>query len=85
MNKKIQTNLTNGRAVIPKVFRQALNIQDGDQIIWLIRDGELIATTLEIQLKKIQDLVAAHIPANAPSIVDELIADRRREAAQDSL
>ena len=73
----ITSNLSNGRTVIPATLRSQLDIQDGDQLIWTIRDGELVATTRRAQLSKAQSLFQTYVPRNAPSLADELIAERR--------
>lgn len=74
---KLQSNLSNGRAVIPAALRAQLDIQDGDQLIWSARDGELVATTRRAQLNKAQALFQQFVPKNSPSLADELIAERR--------
>lgn len=74
----IQTsNLSNGRAVIPAALRLQLGIHDGDQLIWSVRDGELVAITRRSQLKKAQALFLTFVPQASPSLADELIAERR--------
>ncbi|TXT38075.1 MAG: AbrB family DNA-binding protein [Comamonadaceae bacterium] len=78
----IVSNLSNGRIVIPAAFRQQLDIQDGDQLIWSVRNGELVATTRRAQLAKAQALFQSFAPKGSPSVADELIAERR--AAADS-
>jgi AbrB family looped-hinge helix DNA binding protein len=74
---KISSNVSNGRTVIPSVLRQKLNIQDGDQLIWDTRDGELMVTTRRAQLAKAQALFQSFAPKNSPSAADQLIAERR--------
>ena len=74
---KSQSSLLNGRTVIPAALRAQLDIQDGDQLIWSVRNGELIATTRRAQLSKAQALFQTFAPKNSPSLVDELIAERR--------
>ena len=74
---KPTSNLSNGRAVIPAALRAQLDIQDGDQLIWSARDGELVATTRRAQLQKAQDLFQKYVPRNSPSLADDLIAERR--------
>lgn len=71
------SNLSNGRAVIPAALRAQLDIQDGDQLIWTARDGELVAITRRAQLKKAQEMFQKYVPRNSPSLADELIAERR--------
>lgn len=74
---KTQSNLSNGRVVIPAALREQLDIKDGDQLIWSVRDGELMATTRRAQLRKAQALFQTFVPKNSPSLADELIAERR--------
>jgi len=76
----ITSNLSNGRVVIPAVLRLQLDIKDGDQLIWTVRDGELVATTRRAQLGKAQALFQHYVPKNSPSLADELIAERRAES-----
>ncbi|OIN92210.1 MAG: hypothetical protein AUJ20_08440 [Comamonadaceae bacterium CG1_02_60_18] len=78
----IASSLSNGRTVIPSIFRQQLNMQDGDQLIWNTRDGELVVTTRRAQLAKAQALFQSFAPQNSPSAADQLMAERR--AAADS-
>ena len=73
----ITSNLLNGRAVIPAALRQQLDLQDGDQLIWTVRDGDLVATTRRAQLSKAQALFQQYVPKGSPSLADELIAERR--------
>ena len=70
------SSLLNGRTVIPAALRAKLDIKDGDQLIWTIRDGELVATTRRAQLSKAQALFQTFAPKNSPSLADELIAER---------
>lgn len=76
----ITSNLSNGRVVIPAALRLQLDIKDGDQLIWTVRDGELVATTRRAQLGKAQALFQHYVPKNSPSLADELIAERRAES-----
>ncbi|MDP2370110.1 AbrB/MazE/SpoVT family DNA-binding domain-containing protein [Rhodoferax sp.] len=74
---KTHSSLSNGRVVIPAALREQLDLKDGDQLIWTARDGELVATTRRAQLMKAQALFQQFVPKNAPSLADELIAERR--------
>lgn len=76
------SSLSNGRTVIPATLREQLGIKDGDQLLWEIHDGELIVTTRTAQLRKAQARFQQYVPSNAPSLADELIAERRAEAAR---
>jgi len=74
------SNLSHGRTVIPAALREQLGIKDGDQLIWEIRDGELVVTTRVAQLRRVQALINRHIPKSV-SLVDQLITERRAEEA----
>lgn len=76
------SQLLNGRTVIPAALRQQLDLHDGDQLIWSLRDGALMATTRRAQLGKAQALFQKLLPLGTVSMADELIAERR--AASDS-
>jgi AbrB family looped-hinge helix DNA binding protein len=73
----ITSSLINGRVVIPAALRAQLDIKDGDQLIWTVRGGELVATTRRAQLSKAQALFQTFVPKNSPSLADELMAERR--------
>lgn len=77
---KTQSTIKNGRTVIPANLRETLDIRDDDQMIWAVHDGQLVATTRRAQLAKAQALFQKLVPKNAPSLADELIAERRAAA-----
>jgi bifunctional DNA-binding transcriptional regulator/antitoxin component of YhaV-PrlF toxin-antitoxin module len=63
-------------------MRAALGIQPGDKVI-VQRDGnELRIYTFKEALRRAQAIVRSVIPEGV-SLVDELIADRRREASDE--
>lgn len=78
---KSQSHLSNGRAVIPAGMRAQLDMREGDQLIWRIEGDQLVVTTRRAQLKKAQLLFQQQVPAGSASAADELIAERRAEAA----
>jgi len=69
----------NGRVVIPASFRKALGIEAGDEVILRLEDDELRITTMERRIRSAQSMVRKYVKPGV-SLVDELIADRRREA-----
>lgn len=73
----IQSNVSNGRTVVPAALRAQLDIQDGDQLIWSVRDGALSATTRRAQLRQAQNLFQQFAAPGTPSLADALIAERR--------
>jgi AbrB family looped-hinge helix DNA binding protein len=76
----LTSNVSNGRAVIPAALREQLGIQDGDQLIWEVHDGQLLVTTRRAQLRRAQALVQQYIGPDV-SLSDELIEQRRAEQA----
>ena len=72
----------NGRVVIPAEFRKALGIRAGDEIILSWKDEEIRITTMRKRIERAQRHVRKYVKPGV-SMVDELIADRRREAARD--
>ncbi|MBS0544695.1 MAG: AbrB/MazE/SpoVT family DNA-binding domain-containing protein [Proteobacteria bacterium] len=71
-----------GRVVIPAEIRQALGIKEGDLVYWDLVDGEARLSTRAARLRRAQALVRRHVPEGV-SLADELIAERRTEAAHD--
>lgn len=71
-----------GRVVIPAEIRQSLGLKEGDTVLWELRGGEAVLTTRLAQMREAQAMVRQYVAAGA-SLVDELIADRRAENAQD--
>jgi AbrB family looped-hinge helix DNA binding protein len=70
-----------GRVVIPAEIRQALGLKEGDAVLWELSNGQATITTRAQRIRQAQALVRQHVPAGT-SLVDELIADRRQEAAR---
>lgn len=71
-----------GRLVIPKDMREALGIPDGGELRLKVEDGELRGMGRLAALRRIQREVRGSVPPGE-SVVDELIADRRAEAARE--
>ncbi|MEA3276786.1 MAG: AbrB/MazE/SpoVT family DNA-binding domain-containing protein [Pseudomonadota bacterium] len=71
-----------GRLVIPAALRKALHLKPGDRLL-IRQEGEsLVLEPREAVVKRLQGLFA-HIPKDV-SLVDELIAERREEAAREA-
>ncbi len=71
-----------GRIVLPKELRQYLDVKDGDQVV-LDWDGEAVRVTSARQRHRhAQELVTQAVPPER-SLVEELLAERRREAARE--
>jgi AbrB family looped-hinge helix DNA binding protein len=70
-----------GRVVVPALLRRRLGIQAGDVLVASAEDGRLVLerrATILARLRKQFDVVPAGV-----SLADELIAERRREAARE--
>lgn len=72
----------NGRVVIPASVREAVGLKRGDEIIVWAENGEVRITSAAKRALRAQQLVRKYIPEGV-SLADELIADRRREAARE--
>ncbi len=69
----------NGRVVIPSSFRKALGIEVGDEVVLRIEDDELRITTQQRRIRRAQRRARQYLKPGA-SLVNELLADRRKAA-----
>lgn len=74
--------VSGGRLQIPAEVRRELKIADGDKVRMAVVDGELRVRPARPDWKRIQDIVRKYVPEGV-SLADELIADRRAEAARE--
>jgi AbrB family looped-hinge helix DNA binding protein len=72
----------NGRLVIPALYRKALGIKAGDQVVLWMEDDELRITTMKRRIERAQRLVRKYVKPGV-SLVDELIAERREAAKRE--
>jgi len=70
-----------GRLVIPARLRRALGLQPGDRLV-ARQDGDRIILERREAVERRVKARVANIPQDA-SLVDELLADRRAEAAKE--
>ena len=83
MNEVYRAKLNDeGQLVIPSVCRKQLGMVPGQELLLQVSDGELLVYTQDRAVKRLQDWVAGHVRTGV-SLVDELIADRRTEAAKE--
>ncbi|GMQ98355.1 MAG: hypothetical protein BMS9Abin17_0863 [Acidimicrobiia bacterium] len=68
-----------GRIVIPAPIRRALGYEPGDELLLRVENGSLQIQRLADVVADIQAVVGSY--AGDRSLVDELIAERRDEAA----
>jgi AbrB family looped-hinge helix DNA binding protein len=71
-----------GRIVIPARLRRELGLQTGDRVILDVNGGELRVRSLDAAIRRAQELVAEYVPEGI-SLADELIRERREEAARE--
>ncbi|MEZ5810935.1 MAG: AbrB/MazE/SpoVT family DNA-binding domain-containing protein [Rhizobiaceae bacterium] len=71
-----------GRIVIPAEIRDRLGVKEGDELTLQFRDGQLVVHSRKTALAKARALVRKYVPEDQ-SLADELIAERRAEAAME--
>lgn len=72
----------NGRIVIPASIREAVGLKRGQEVILWAEKGEVRISTAAKRIQRAQELVRKYVPEGV-SLSDELIAERRREAASE--
>lgn len=73
------TKLTDGgRIVIPAEYRRALHLDVGDEVVLSLENDEIRILSRREALRRAQEIVSRYI---THPLVDELIAERRQEAA----
>ena len=72
-----------GHVTLPRTFTEALGIQEGDNVTLRLEGDELRLYNRATAIKRMQRLVARHVPAGI-KLADELIAERRREARREA-
>jgi antitoxin PrlF len=75
--------VSGGRIQIPVAIRKQLGLKDGDTIVFEIKDNELQVRSYDQSIKRAQERLKHLMPTNGTLLSDELIADRRREAADE--
>ena len=71
-----------GRVVIPGEYRRRLGLRSGDEIIMHLDDEGLHLYTPAQAVARAQALVRRYVPEGR-SLSDELISERREEAARE--
>ena len=70
-----------GRIVLPAEFREALGVKVGDELILSLKDDEIHVFTRRAAIKRAQGMLKHIAPGR--SLADELIQERRAEAARE--
>lgn len=71
-----------GRLVLPAAFRDWIGLEPGDQLMVQAQDGAVRVTTQRAALAKARALLGQYVKDDQ-SLAEDLIADRRTEAAGD--
>jgi len=71
-----------GQLVIPEEIRQELGLDEGETVVMQIKDGKLQIWSLHQAIRRAQEHMRQYI-IPGQSVVDELIAERRAEAARE--
>jgi bifunctional DNA-binding transcriptional regulator/antitoxin component of YhaV-PrlF toxin-antitoxin module len=71
-----------GRLIVPAAFRKEMGLAKGDAVIMEMHGDELRVRPAKSALKRLREKLRAAAPTNV-SVVDELIADRRRDSGDE--
>lgn len=71
-----------GGLFVPVEYQKILDLKPGDEILMKLDDGEIRISPSKDVVRHAQELVRKHIPSGR-KLVDELIQDRRKEAAHE--
>ena len=71
-----------GRLIVPAAIRKEMGLEKGDVVVMELHGDELRVRPARSALKRLREALRGTV-AEGVSVVDELIAERRREAADD--
>jgi bifunctional DNA-binding transcriptional regulator/antitoxin component of YhaV-PrlF toxin-antitoxin module len=71
-----------GRVVIPAPYRRLLGVDGGGHVLMILEDGEVRLIGRDAAIRRAQALLARYAPKSGRAS-EELIADRRAEAARE--
>jgi len=73
----------NGRLVIPAAVRDQIGLPGGGRVVVSVREGAIVVEPLDAAIRRVQATVQQYVPEGV-SLSEEVIADRRAEAARES-
>lgn len=73
-----------GRVVIPASIRKELGLEPGVTLTFGIESGRVVMSTRQAAIAELQRMFAEVRPEGAPLMSEELIAERRAEAAREA-
>ena len=71
-----------GRVLLTADIRAAMGLKDGDRLVCRLQNGVMTVKSQDRAIRDIQERVRKLVPEGV-SLVDELIADRRRAAVEE--
>jgi len=74
--------IAGGRVALPADFRRSLGLQNGDTVLFELNGDEVRIRPARSALRRVQERLRAFAPSDG-LVSDELIAERRAEAARD--
>ena len=72
-----------GRILIPAKLRAELNVGPGDPVVLETSGDKLRVRPYRLAIREAQAIIRKYIPDRNRSLVDELIAERRKEAERE--
>jgi AbrB family looped-hinge helix DNA binding protein len=72
-----------GRVLIPARLRTELNLRPGDPVVLETKGEDLHVRPYRQAIREAQAIIRKYIPDRNRSLVDELIAERRKEAERE--
>lgn len=71
-----------GRIVLPAEVRESLGVGEGDSVLMIQEGGSVEILTMREAIRQAQEYFCGLVPADV-SLADELIRERREEAARE--
>ena len=71
-----------GRVILPAAFRKSMGLQKGDTVLIELHGEEVRIHPARLALRRLQEKLRDYAPESG-SVTDELIAERRQEAAKE--
>ena len=75
--------VSGGRVQLPAAMRNAAGLADGDTVVLELVDGEIHLRSQKAMLARVRARLRPYLEEGT-SVVDELIAERRAEAAREN-
>ena len=71
-----------GKIAIPLYYRKLLKLKEGEEVLLYLENNTITLSSVRSALDKARQIVNQHFPKDM-SLVDKLIAERRREAERE--